>query len=259
MSRQGKVRLTKWYAMYSAKEKARITREVTSAVLNRGAKMCNVVEYKETKVVYKRYASLYFVASVNKDDNELIALEIIHQYVEVLDKYFGNVCELDIIFNFHKVRAGERRARDIPEMHAMADADNERRWLSPLMGLLGVGAGQLRRLASIALMKRRRHCYFSSAGLLFWGGGSPPRALISAENLFGGISGLTCLVGASHARPGVAVVGIDVGAAPLFLERSRCSRPCRKMAHAAEARISLMRTLLGFFMNAAGHLCIFKR
>ena len=27
---------------------------------------------------------------------------MIHEYVEVLDKYFGNVCELDIIFNFHK-------------------------------------------------------------------------------------------------------------------------------------------------------------
>ncbi len=36
------------------------------------------------------------------DDNELITLEIIHHFVEVLDKYFGNVCELDLIFNFHK-------------------------------------------------------------------------------------------------------------------------------------------------------------
>ena len=29
-------------------------------------------------------------------------LEMIHLFVEVLDRYFGNVCELDIIFNFHK-------------------------------------------------------------------------------------------------------------------------------------------------------------
>uniref|UniRef100_A0A3Q3DCW3 Adaptor related protein complex 1 subunit sigma 2 n=1 Tax=Hippocampus comes TaxID=109280 RepID=A0A3Q3DCW3_HIPCM len=35
-------------------------------------------------------------------DNELITLEIIHRYVELLDKYFGSVCELDIIFNFEK-------------------------------------------------------------------------------------------------------------------------------------------------------------
>lgn len=45
---------------------------------------------------------MYFVVGVESSDNELLALEIIHQYVEVLDKYFGNVCELDLIFNFHK-------------------------------------------------------------------------------------------------------------------------------------------------------------
>ena len=68
-------------------------------------------------MVYKRYASLFFIAGVDKEDNELIALEEIHLFVEVLDRYFGNVrdssptgltrlmaqvCELDIIFNFHK-------------------------------------------------------------------------------------------------------------------------------------------------------------
>lgn len=52
--------------------------------------------------MYKRYASLYFACCVDPDDNELIALEIIHHFVEILDKYFGNVCELDLIFNFHK-------------------------------------------------------------------------------------------------------------------------------------------------------------
>ena len=56
------------------------------------------------QVVYKRYASLYFVMGIDESDNELITLEIIHHYVEILDRYFGNVCELDLIFNFHKVR-----------------------------------------------------------------------------------------------------------------------------------------------------------
>jgi AP-1 complex subunit sigma 1/2 len=58
------------------------------------------------QVVYKRYASLYFVAGIDAADNELITLELIHHYVEVLDRYFGNVCELDLIFNFHKVGEG---------------------------------------------------------------------------------------------------------------------------------------------------------
>lgn len=49
---------------------------------------------------YRRYASLFFIAGIDLDDNELISLEIIHRYVEILDKWFMNVCELDIIFNF---------------------------------------------------------------------------------------------------------------------------------------------------------------
>jgi AP-1 complex subunit sigma 1/2 len=42
------------------------------------------------------------VACINGEDNELLALETIHAFVEVLDRYFDNVCELDVIFNFHK-------------------------------------------------------------------------------------------------------------------------------------------------------------
>ncbi|KAI1778672.1 clathrin adaptor complex small chain-domain-containing protein, partial [Hypoxylon cercidicola] len=64
--------------------------------------MCNFLEYKDTKIVYRRYASLFFIAGCSSDDNELITLEIIHRYVEQMDKYYGNVCELDIIFSFTK-------------------------------------------------------------------------------------------------------------------------------------------------------------
>ena len=30
-------------------------------------------------------------------------MELIHLFVETLDKYFGSVCELDVVYNFHKV------------------------------------------------------------------------------------------------------------------------------------------------------------
>lgn len=53
-------------------------------------------------MVYRRYASLFFIAGCASTDNELITLEIVHRYVEQMDKYYGNVCELDIIFNFQK-------------------------------------------------------------------------------------------------------------------------------------------------------------
>ncbi|KAL0440568.1 UNVERIFIED_CONTAM: AP-1 complex subunit sigma-2 [Sesamum latifolium] len=102
ISRQGKVRLTKWYSPYSQKERAKVLRELSGMILTRAPKLCNFVEWRGYKVVYKRYASLYFCMCINLDDNELEILEIIHHYVEILDRYFGSVCELDLIFNFHK-------------------------------------------------------------------------------------------------------------------------------------------------------------
>jgi len=102
ISRQGKSRLTKWYTPYPHKQKSKIGREVTTQCLERQSKLCNFLEWRDGKIVYKRYASLFFIVMIDNEDNELLALEIIHHYVEVLDRYFGNVCELDLIFNFHK-------------------------------------------------------------------------------------------------------------------------------------------------------------
>ncbi|KAL3152919.1 hypothetical protein ABBQ38_012225 [Trebouxia sp. C0009 RCD-2024] len=102
LSRQGKVRLSKWYSTYTQKERAKVIRDVTPMVLSRALKLCNFLDWKDIKVVYKRYASLYFVMGIDSSDNELITLELVHHFVEVLDRYFGNVCELDLIFNFHK-------------------------------------------------------------------------------------------------------------------------------------------------------------
>uniref|UniRef100_UPI00398E37C8 AP-1 complex subunit sigma-3a n=1 Tax=Pristiophorus japonicus TaxID=55135 RepID=UPI00398E37C8 len=101
-SRQGKLRLQKWYTTMFDKEKKKITRELIQIVLTRQPKMCSFVEWRDLKIIYKRFASLYFCCAIEEQDNELLTLEIIHRYVELLDKYFGNVCELDIIFNFEK-------------------------------------------------------------------------------------------------------------------------------------------------------------
>jgi len=102
ISRQGKVRLAKWYTTHSAKYKQKLIPEVTNLVFARSRRSCNVLEWRDSKIIYKRYASLFFVACTDSNDNELLTLEIIHLYVETLDRYFGNVCELDLIFQFRK-------------------------------------------------------------------------------------------------------------------------------------------------------------
>ncbi|XP_009888537.1 PREDICTED: AP-1 complex subunit sigma-3 [Charadrius vociferus] len=101
-SRQGKLRLQKWYTTLPDKEKKKIIREIVQIILSRNQKTSSFVDWKDLKLVYKRYASLYFCCAIEDQDNELLTLEVVHRYVELLDRYFGNVCELDIIFNFEK-------------------------------------------------------------------------------------------------------------------------------------------------------------
>ena len=48
---------------------------------------------------FRRYASLFFCVGAEVGDNELLILEIIHRYVEILDKYFGNVSICPFLFS----------------------------------------------------------------------------------------------------------------------------------------------------------------
>ena len=97
------MRLAKWYGEYSLKERQRHIKEVTSLVLSRKPRSCNFIAYQgDQQIVYKRYASLFFVSVVDEEENGLMVLEVMHRFVETLDQYFENVCELDLIFNFPK-------------------------------------------------------------------------------------------------------------------------------------------------------------
>ena len=58
---------------------------------------------KDTKLIYRHYATLYFVIAVDQAESELGILDLIQVFVEVLDKCFENVCELDLIFHSDKV------------------------------------------------------------------------------------------------------------------------------------------------------------
>ncbi|CAD7927893.1 unnamed protein product [Amoebophrya sp. A25] len=102
-NRQGKTRLSRWYVGYNLSEKNKIESEIHRTVASRDAKFTNFLEYRNYKIVYRRYAGLFFSLGVDQSDNELAMLELIHLFVEILDGYFGNVCELDLVFHFDKV------------------------------------------------------------------------------------------------------------------------------------------------------------
>lgn len=50
-------------------------------------------------MIYRHYATLYFVFCVDSSESELGILDLIQVFVETLDKCFENVCELDLIFH----------------------------------------------------------------------------------------------------------------------------------------------------------------
>ena len=102
-NRQGKTRLSKWYVPHGEDEKKALETEVHRLITSREPKFTNFLEYRTYKIIYRRYASLFFSAAIDINDNELMFLEAVHLFVEILDQYFGNVCELDLVFNFHRV------------------------------------------------------------------------------------------------------------------------------------------------------------
>eukprot|EP00955_Chlamydomonas_euryale_P103958 365534-Chlamydomonas_euryale.AAC.18 len=132
-NRAGKTRLAKYYVPVKDTDKAKLEYDVHRAIVNRDPKHTNfsevrvgrircatelrcmgvrhaipvwslddaslALQFRTHKVVYRRYAGLFFTLCVDVNDNELLYLEAIHLFVEILDHYFQNVCELDLVSN----------------------------------------------------------------------------------------------------------------------------------------------------------------
>uniref|UniRef100_A0A8C1WGU6 AP complex subunit sigma n=1 Tax=Cyprinus carpio TaxID=7962 RepID=A0A8C1WGU6_CYPCA len=98
-SRQGKLRLQKWYVPLSDTQKKKISREVIQIVLARKPKMCSFLEWRDLKIVYKRSENhTYYICLINYLLLYLTAIT----HCATLSVFEHQVCELDIIFNFEK-------------------------------------------------------------------------------------------------------------------------------------------------------------
>ena len=103
VNKQGQTRLSSYYSWLSMEERVALESEVIRKCLSRNELQCSFMEHRQYRVIYRRYASLFFIVGVDSgQENELAILEFIHALVETFDKYFENVCELDIMFNIEK-------------------------------------------------------------------------------------------------------------------------------------------------------------
>lgn len=96
-NKAGKTRLAKYYVPVNDVEKTKLEYEIHRSIVSRDSKHTNFAEFRTYKLVYRRYAGLFFTMCVDVSDNELLYLEAIHLFVEILDHYFQNVCELDLV------------------------------------------------------------------------------------------------------------------------------------------------------------------
>ncbi|RHW69566.1 AP-4 complex subunit sigma-1 [Trypanosoma brucei equiperdum] len=133
VNRQGQTRLAQYSTFMPIVERTALEGEVVRKCLQRRDTDCNFLDHLHYKLVYRRYASLFFIVGLNNrkalreevngesfslvpangfdtdtfeeqtQGGELAIYEFIQLLVETLDKYFGNVCELDVMFNLEKV------------------------------------------------------------------------------------------------------------------------------------------------------------
>jgi AP-4 complex subunit sigma-1 len=106
----GQTRYSSYYEWISMEERTALESEIIRKCLSRSELQCSFLEYRGYKVIYRRYASLFFIVGTKPDtgeventENELGMLEFIHTLVECMDKWAGSICELDIMYQLEEV------------------------------------------------------------------------------------------------------------------------------------------------------------
>ncbi|CDU16332.1 hypothetical protein, variant [Plasmodium yoelii 17X] len=99
-NRQGKTIFSKWYISCDEGKRKQIERNINKILINRSRVYANIFVYDQYKIIYRLYAGLYFIVCI-ENENEFYILEFIQFMAQLLDAFFTNVCELDLLFNFH--------------------------------------------------------------------------------------------------------------------------------------------------------------
>ncbi|KAL4613049.1 AP-4 complex subunit sigma-1-like [Arapaima gigas] len=130
VNKQGQTRLSKYYEHIDLAKRTSLEVDVIKGCLSRKKEECSFVEYKDYKLVYRQYASLFIMVGVSENENELAVYELVQNFVEVLDKYFSRVFN-QIMFNLDKVHI----ILDEMILNGHIVETNKSRILAPLIAL----------------------------------------------------------------------------------------------------------------------------
>ncbi|XP_060117421.1 AP-4 complex subunit sigma-1 isoform X2 [Heteronotia binoei] len=127
VNKQGQTRLSRYYEYMDLRKRTMLEAEVIKHCLSRSKEQCSFIEYKDFKLVYRQYAALFIVVGINETENEMAVYELIHNFVEVLDKYFSRV----IMFKLDRVHI----ILDEMVLNGCIVETNKTRILAPLLVL----------------------------------------------------------------------------------------------------------------------------
>ncbi|GMG45712.1 unnamed protein product [Ambrosiozyma monospora] len=112
VNQAGLPRLTKFYTPVDIPTQQLLLKQVHQLLINRSDSQCWFLtpppllqSNPNLKVIYRHYATLYFVFIVDEQESELGILDLVQVFVQVLNRCFKNVCELDLVMHWEVLEA----------------------------------------------------------------------------------------------------------------------------------------------------------
>lgn len=145
----------KFYTPVDLPTQTLLLKQVHSILSTRSSNQCSFLTppplldgMDDIRVIYRHYATLYFVFIVDEQESELGILDLIQVFVESLEWCFQNVCELDLVFGWQVmqtvlgeiIQGGMVVETSINKIVATVDEANKGKSSSSSVSL-GIGGG----------------------------------------------------------------------------------------------------------------------
>ncbi|OZJ05085.1 hypothetical protein BZG36_01378 [Bifiguratus adelaidae] len=104
LNKQLQTRFARYYDSHmDLEERPAFEQQLALLCARRKAQASFFLDYEDYRIAYRPYGGLYVIFGFDRHENEFGMLELIQNFMEVLNKHFDNVTELDVIFNHMRI------------------------------------------------------------------------------------------------------------------------------------------------------------